>query len=85
VRPVKPKRDDRKKIDGIVAGVMALDAATRIDPNVSIYASAAPFYLGAGQPQANSQAPAVSGQKPQTVRSCEGRDVNVEWIEGWNG
>jgi phage terminase large subunit-like protein len=85
VRPVKPKRDDRKKIDGIVAGVMALDAATRIDPNVSIYASAAPFYLGAGQPQASGQAPAADGQKPKTVRSCEGREVNVEWIEGWNG
>jgi phage terminase large subunit-like protein len=30
MRPVKPPRQDRKKIDGVVATIMALDAATRM-------------------------------------------------------
>jgi phage terminase large subunit-like protein len=36
-RPVKPPRQTRKKIDGIVAGVMSLDAATRIKAIGSCY------------------------------------------------
>jgi phage terminase large subunit-like protein len=37
VRPVKPPRGDRKKIDGIVATIMGLDAATRLVCKTSIY------------------------------------------------
>ena len=37
MRPVKPLRQDSKKIDGIVATIMALDAATRLAVNVSVY------------------------------------------------
>lgn len=39
MRPVKPPRGDRKKIDGIVSLIMALDAATRLAASVSIYES----------------------------------------------
>jgi phage terminase large subunit-like protein len=39
MRPVKPPRGDGKKIDGIVSLVMALDAATRLAMNVSVYES----------------------------------------------
>ena len=37
MRPVKPRREDQKKIDGIVATIMALDAATRLAVNISVY------------------------------------------------
>ena len=37
VRPVKPARQPQKKIDGIVSTIMALDAATRLQANASIY------------------------------------------------
>jgi phage terminase large subunit-like protein len=30
-RPIKPERNEMRKVDGIVAGIMALDAAGRID------------------------------------------------------
>jgi phage terminase large subunit-like protein len=36
MRPIKPPRRDRKKIDGIVATIMALDAATRMEAR-SVY------------------------------------------------
>ena len=39
MRPVKPPRGDGKKIDGIVSLVMALDAATRLAVNISVYES----------------------------------------------
>ena len=37
MRPVKPLRQDQKKIDGIVATIMGLDAATRLAANISVY------------------------------------------------
>jgi phage terminase large subunit-like protein len=37
IRPVKPKRGEHKKIDGVVAACMALDAATRLAVNISVY------------------------------------------------
>ncbi len=37
MRPVKPPREDRKKIDGIVSTIMALDGATRMAALVSVY------------------------------------------------
>lgn len=37
LRPVKPPRNNRKKIDGIVATIMGLDAATRLVCATSIY------------------------------------------------
>lgn len=37
VRPVKPKRQDGKKIDGIVSMIMGLDATTRIESLYSVY------------------------------------------------
>jgi phage terminase large subunit-like protein len=39
VRPVKPQRQKQKKVDGIQATVMGLDAATRMLANVSVYES----------------------------------------------
>jgi len=38
-RPVKPKQDDFRKIDGIVAGIMALSGAMAAGPGGSIYDS----------------------------------------------
>jgi phage terminase large subunit-like protein len=37
MRPVKPARGDDKKIDGVVATIMGLDAATRLAANISVY------------------------------------------------
>ncbi len=37
LRPVKPPHGDRKKIDGIVATIMALDAAVRMRAATSVY------------------------------------------------
>ena len=37
IRPVKPKRENNKKTDGIVATIMALDAAMRLRHAGSVY------------------------------------------------
>jgi len=37
MRPCKPKRQEQKKIDGIISLVMALDAATRLAAYLSVY------------------------------------------------
>jgi phage terminase large subunit-like protein len=39
LRPVKPKRGDAKKIDGVVSACMGVDAATRLAVNISVYES----------------------------------------------
>ena len=46
VRPVKPKRGNGKKIDGVVSAVMGLDAATRLAVNISVYETRSTQPLG---------------------------------------
>lgn len=47
-RPIKPKSHDVRKVDGVVATIMALDALDRGEANdtQSIYASQGVMYLG---------------------------------------
>ena len=45
MRPVKPPKNDIKKIDGVVAGIMALDAANRM-PQPSVYEGRGIIYAG---------------------------------------
>jgi phage terminase large subunit-like protein len=45
IRPVKPEHGDLKKIDGIVAGIMALGAAGGIEETTSAYESRGPLYV----------------------------------------
>ena len=45
IRPIKPKHEDIKKIDGVVSAVMALDAANRM-PGPSAYEDHGMMYAG---------------------------------------
>lgn len=68
IRPVKPKDDSPSKIDGIVAAVMALGTAQRLED--SVYGSQGMLYLGdeAGEP---------------TEDTTEAIEFSDEW-SGWN-